>query len=147
MFGIVAINKKNIIGNKGSIPWHFSEDLKFFKERTIGGTVIVGRKTADMLPILKGRIVISLSRESGVDVRKVLQFYHTMKTPVFVIGGATVYDQFMPYINTFFVTKVNDDSDGDTKMCDSFLSYFEFSEKYCRLSSDCEVEVYVRKVF
>ena len=147
MFGIVSINKKNVIGDKGTIPWHFSEDLKFFKEKTDGGTVIVGRKTYETLPPLPNRTIIQVSKYNGcgTDLKRVLEIYHDLQAPVFVIGGASIYDQFMPYINTFFVTLVNNDCDGDTKMPESFDRYFEFSAKDQKLSDDCEVQIYTRR--
>jgi len=145
MFGIVAINKKNVIGDKGGIPWHFPEDLKFFKQKTYGGTVVFGRKTAERLPPLKNRHELILSKEKEFGVKEVLEMYHNLTPPVFIAGGASVYDQFMPHINTFFVTLINNDSDGDTKMPESFDRYFKFSCKESLLSENCEVQIYIRR--
>ena len=147
MFGIVAINKNNVIGDKGTIPWHFSEYLKFFDEKTDGGTLIVGRKTCECLFPLANRTIIQVSKSNGcqTDIKRVLEIYHDLLQPVFVIGGASIFDQFMPYINTFFVVIVNNDCDGDTKMPESFDRYFEFSYKERKLSHDCELQIYIRK--
>jgi dihydrofolate reductase len=66
LIGIVAMDRKRAIGKGGTLPWHFPEDLKFFKETTSGGTVLMGRKTFDSIgkPLPKRRnLVLSRSME------------------------------------------------------------------------------------
>ncbi|HMH64254.1 MAG TPA: dihydrofolate reductase, partial [Rhizomicrobium sp.] len=64
---VVAIAQNGVIGKKGAIPWHISEDMKRFKALTIGHTVVMGRKTWDSLPRkpLPGRINVVVTRQEG----------------------------------------------------------------------------------
>ena len=100
---MVAMDDERGIGNAGSIPWHYPEDLRLFKKVTSldngdgrHPVVIMGRKTKESLPIfpLPGRENVVLSR-AGPDLREVLQTYR--KKPdvgrITVIGGGDIYRQ------------------------------------------------------
>ena len=62
---VVAIADNGVIGNKGALPWHISDDLKRFKALTIGHTIVMGRKTWDSLPRkpLPGRVNVVVTRQ------------------------------------------------------------------------------------
>ena len=127
MTGIVAMNGGGCIGRAGAIPWHHSEDLKFFKRTTVGGTIVMGRKTWDGLPRrpLPKRHHVILTHDH---IERVFQanvvftdldgldaVLGTAPDPVFVIGGAAIYDALWDRIDTFLVTRVPDEvADGDT---------------------------------
>ena len=114
---IVAIDENNGIGFQGKLPWHLSEDLKFFKKTTLGTSVVMGRKTWEGLPIkpLPGRNNVILSRKSDFrystirtmnSVTQVID-YALSGNHIFVIGGAEVYKSFLPLADRLYVTKIN----------------------------------------
>ena len=105
---IVAKAKNNIIGKDNKMLWKLPDDLKRFKERTTGHTIIMGRKTFESLGgILPDRMHIILSRNPDFNIDsdyvKVvhslleLQDYMEDEEEHFVIGGAIIYNLLMPY--------------------------------------------------
>ncbi|NMF04401.1 dihydrofolate reductase [Clostridium beijerinckii] len=123
---IVAIAKDNVIGKDNKLLWHISEDLKRFKKITTGKKMIMGRKTFESLPgILPNREHIVLTRDNNFNVdsdkvtiehdfNSVLQRYLECEDEVFVIGGAEIYKQFLPYAKKLYLTKVDEEFEGDT---------------------------------
>ena len=115
---IVAIADDNGIGVKGDLPWHISEDLKYFKEETSGYPVIMGRTTYFSLPFrpLKGRknIVLNLGGEPIPEVTCVYSFDEAFseaaaagKDKCFVMGGASVYRAALPMMDRLYITHVH----------------------------------------
>lgn len=115
---IVAIADNNGIGVKGDLPWHISEDLKYFKTVTHGYPVIMGRTTYFSLPFrpLKGRknIVLNLGGEPIPEVTCVYSFDEAFKEAeasgkdkCFVMGGASVYRAAMPLMDRLYITHVH----------------------------------------
>ena len=113
---IVSIAGPWAIGKQGQLPCRNSEDLKRFKELTLGSTVIMGRKTLDTLPggrALPGRRNIVLTRDDsfereGVEVAHGISQVLTLvaRDPaVWVIGGESVYRAFLPYCTEVMVTR------------------------------------------
>jgi dihydrofolate reductase len=117
IIGIAAVDRKGAIGKGGKLPWHYSADMKFFRETTTGHAVVMGRKT--WLTIgkpLKNRLNIVLSRDSNIepqesllvlsDVDSVISFGEKLTTDLFVIGGAQIYQAFLPHIEKWIITQV-----------------------------------------
>ena len=116
---IVAIADDNAIGVRGQLPWHLGEDLKYFKEKTRGFPVIMGRTTYFSLPFhpLKGRtnIVLNLGGDPiEEDCRCVYSFDEayaaaeaTGAEKCFIIGGASVYRAAMPDMDVLYITHVH----------------------------------------
>ena len=117
IIGIVAVDKKGAIGKGGRLPWHYSADMKFFRETTTGNACVMGHKT--WLTIgrpLKQRLNIVLSRQSEIeaqggvvvlrDSESVLSLNKYLAGDLFVIGGARVYTTFLPFIEKWIVTEV-----------------------------------------
>src|SRR4029079_10403358 len=107
IIGIAAVSQNNAIGKGGKLPWHYSSDMKFFRETTTGHAVVMGRKT--WLTIgkpLKNRLNIVLTRDSTIepqesllvfsDIESVLSLSNSLTTDLFVIGGAQIYAGFLP---------------------------------------------------
>ena len=124
---IAAIGRNRELGSKGGLIWRLPEDTQFFKRKTMGHMVVMGRKTRDSLPPrgLVGREMIVLSRSF-------LTFEDFMKTApkdreVFVIGGGSIYEQFLPYVDTLYLTEVDATSD----KADVFFPEVDYS-KYDR---------------
>ena len=122
---IVAIAKNNVIGKDNKLIWHLPEDLKRFKELTTGKIIIMGRKTFESLGrVLPNRKHIILTKnkdfkcnhemvEIVTDIKE-LDKYIKSEEENFVIGGASIYKMFMPYANKMYVTKIDEEFDGDT---------------------------------
>ena len=119
MIAIVAVDKNWAIGNKGELLIHIPEDMKFFKNKTYGNIIIVGRKTIEGFPggkPLPGRKNIVLTRNTEYrrddcivchSKDEVLDMLKDMEHEVFVCGGASIYEQFMDCCDTFYVTKLD----------------------------------------
>ena len=121
---IVAVADNLGIGVKGDLPWHISEDLKYFKETTRGYPVIMGRTTYFSLPFrpLKGRknIVLNLGGDPIEEVTCVYSFDEAFaeaaaegKDKCFVMGGASVYRAALPLVDRLYITHVHTEIDAD----------------------------------
>jgi dihydrofolate reductase len=117
IIGIAAVDRKGAIGKGGKLPWHYSADMRFFRETTTGHAVVMGRKT--WLTIgkpLKNRLNIVLSRDANIepqeslvvfsDIESALSFSRSLSTDLFVIGGAQIYEAFLPHIEKWIITEV-----------------------------------------
>lgn len=121
---IVAIAQNNAIGNNNDLLCHLSDDLKRFKALTSGHPVIMGRKTFDSLPKkpLPNRRNIVLTRDASFDYPGV-EVVNTIEQALsvvpsdeeaFIMGGATIYEQFLPYVDKLYVTWIYQDFTADT---------------------------------
>ncbi len=114
---IVAVADNGAIGVKGDLPWHISEDLKYFKAQTRGLPVIMGRTTYFSLPFrpLKGRknIVLNLGWDPILDdvvcVNSFEEAYAAAEPAprCFVMGGASVYRQAIDMMDKLYITHVH----------------------------------------
>ena len=119
---IVAVAKNGIIGDKNSLLWHISEDMRFFRETTSGHPVIMGRKTYDSLgrPLPKRtNVVISRTTKhiEGCTVVGSLEEAIALfpeEEEVFIIGGAQIYALAMEVADRLYLTRVEHDYQGDT---------------------------------
>lgn len=113
---IVAIADDNAIGVKGDLPWHISEDLKYFKATTAGCPVIMGRTTYFSLPFrpLKGRknIVLNLGGDPIPEATCVYSFDEAFAEAepaqrCFIMGGASVYRAAVEFMDKLYITHVH----------------------------------------
>ena len=130
---IVAKSTNNCIGKNGTIPWNLPEDLAFFKKITTGHTVIMGRKTWESLPPKyrplpnRKNIVITTQKEytvpEGVDiVHDISEIPHLYpNTKRFIIGGAQIYKETLPFADTLYITEVHMQVDH----CDTFFPHID----------------------
>jgi dihydrofolate reductase len=124
---IAAVSSNNVIGNNGKIPWHIKEDLKRFKEMTMGYPIIMGRKTCESIisrikKPLPGRINIILSR-TGNYLPEGLHVYPSLDLGLqkaeeygrraFVIGGEQVYKDTIDLSSRLEITEVHQEVQGD----------------------------------
>ena len=155
IIGIVAIAKNYAIGKDGKLPWHYSADLKFFKEMTTGNAVVMGSNTWRSIgKPLPNRLNVVLSRsdiETPPEVMKlnsvdeVAELSKLLVKDVFVIGGAQIYEAFADVIEKWIVTWVPETIEGaDTFMPKNFLDGFEI-EKTVDLGDDLHVKIMYRK--
>lgn len=130
LIAVVAVAKNGIIGNKGKIPWHCAEDLKWFKQTTINKPVLMGRKTFESLPKrpLPNRQNIVVSRtmqpDPNVQILRDLNEISTLPYPeIYVIGGGEIYAKLLPNFSELLVTHMKKDYEGDTSFPDFSQSF------------------------
>lgn len=120
---IAAIGKNNELGKNNDLIWHLPTDLKFFKEQTKGHTIVMGRKTFESLPGMlpkRHHIVISRSNPSlderveiFSDIKTFMKTYQDNDEEVFVIGGAQIYAQMLPFASKLILTEIDESYDAD----------------------------------
>ena len=128
---ICAMAENRVIGRNNSLPWHLSEDLKYFKATTMGHSIIMGRKTWESIGrALPGRtsIVVSTNEDYEAPGAKVVNSLPEAirlaesisiidgTEEAFVIGGAGLYAAALPYAQRFHLTKVHAEVEGDTRL-------------------------------
>jgi dihydrofolate reductase len=155
IIGIVAVDRNGAIGKDGKLPWHYSADMKFFKETTTGNACVMGYKTwLTLKKPLPNRLNIVLSRQADIeqqgsvvlcrDVESVLSKSTELEADLFVIGGEQVYRSFLPYIEEWFVTEVPLTVEGaDTFVPENYLEGFDLVESK-KLDHELTVSVYER---
>ncbi len=120
---VVAAAENNVIGKDNQLLWHLPKDLKFFKQTTSGGTVIMGRKTFESVgKPLPNRRNIVITRQSDFHAEGT-EVVHSLEAAleqcgdenrVFIIGGAEIYRQALPLTTELYLTRVHAAPDGDT---------------------------------
>jgi dihydrofolate reductase len=121
---IVAVAKNNAIGKDNKLLCYLSEDLKRFKKLTTGHTIVMGKTTYFSLPNrpLPNRRSIVLTDKSGEQIDSCIMAYSIEdaiskmdpETENFVIGGASVYRQFIPYADKLYITWIHHEFEADT---------------------------------
>jgi len=120
MIAIAAMSPQRVIGSAGTIPWHISEDLRFFKRTTLGHAIVMGRKTYESLgKPLPGRENLVVSRSATLDGVRVFRSLSEIVEPtdgrqLYVIGGAELYAALLPRCSEILLTRVSMDVAGDT---------------------------------
>jgi dihydrofolate reductase len=134
---LVAVAENGVIGRGGQLPWHLGDDLKRFKQLTMGHTIVMGRKTWDEIGrALPGRSSVVISRQVGFyaegaqvvgSLDDALQIAEaTGDKETFVIGGSEIYRLTMPRADRLYLTRVHAKVAGD--------AYFpDFAESNWRL--------------
>jgi dihydrofolate reductase len=119
---IVAASANDVIGIQGELPWKLSDDLRRFRQLTMGKPIVMGRKTWESIgKPLPGRRNIVLTRTSdleapGCDVvssRDEAVAVAGAADEIMIIGGSQVYDLFLPDADRIYLTRVHADVDGD----------------------------------
>lgn len=131
MFSIIAaVGKNREIGKKGGLIWHLPGDMKYFKEKTMGRKVLMGRKTFESIPGgkgLPGRENIVLSRKNG-DADEIIRNLATASEEIFIIGGGSIYEKMLPFCQRLYLTEI----DASDAQADTFFPEFD-KNKYNRL--------------
>jgi dihydrofolate reductase len=123
-YAIAAMSENRVIGDKGQMPWHLPDEYRWFKHKTMGGTLVMGRKTFESLgKPLPGRKTIVLTHRSlevtGVETCPGLAFFLTeyLKThphdTYWIAGGGTVYTQLLDHCAYLYLTTVKRRVEGD----------------------------------
>lgn len=115
LISVASVGLNNELGRDGDLCWHISEDLRHFKELTMGGAVIMGRKTWESLPKkpLPGRLNIVVTgrpefNEPGALRAGSLEEALSMADDreIFIIGGESIYRQAMPFVDRLELTRI-----------------------------------------
>ena len=123
IYHVVAMADDRVIGLNNKLPWHFSADLKFFKELTLGQTVIMGRKTYESIGRpLPGRQNFVLSRKAGAEPPQGIRLFSRLTDAfdavstekAFVIGGAEIFRETLSEVDGIYLTRIHAAYPGDT---------------------------------
>jgi dihydrofolate reductase len=149
MKAIVAVDLNWGIGCKGKLLQRIPEDMKFFKEMTIGKVVVMGRETFESLPNqepLKNRTNFVLSRNKSFNNEKVIicrsldELFQKLEKhnsdDVFVIGGESIYTQLLPYCTEAYVTKIE-----NTYIADKYFVNLDKEEMW-KLVSESDTKIF-----
>ncbi len=134
---ICSVGKNRELGKDNGLIWHIPQDMKFFKNTTMGHTVVMGKKTYDSLPgDLPGRdmVVLNFDKIEGnvktmYSIDEVLDNYLNKDEETFIIGGASIYAQFIKYADRLYLTEIDDECD----LADTFFPEFDKSEWTCEV--------------
>lgn len=121
---IVAIAKNHIIGSNNQLLWNIPEDMKRFREITTGHTVMMGKRTFDSIgkPLPNRKNIVLAQENEKVENSENVEIVHSLEDLIklkdsdeecFVIGGAMVYKQLMPYCNKMYITLIDKEFEGD----------------------------------
>lgn len=126
---IAAVGKNNELGKDNELIWHLPSDLKFFREKTIGKNIVMGRKTFESLPkMLPNRRHIVITR-GNIDNPEV-EVYHSIDDflknynfteETYVIGGASIYSSLIDYADLMYLTEI----DGVCPSADVYFPNFD----------------------
>ena len=135
---IAAISENNVIGNNGQIPWDLKDDLNFFREKTLGDVVVMGRKTFESIgkPLPSRRNVILTSGEIlGMEyyssVEDIVEIAKDCSRNVWICGGSSVYESFIDHCCTAVITHVFGKYEGDI--------LFDFSKHVDKFKNKTEI--------
>jgi dihydrofolate reductase len=130
---IAAMASNRVIGRDGDLPWDLPEDMKFFREKTKGHIMVMGRKTFESFPkLLPGRLHVIITRQEGFqpegthvfhDIKSALDFCKTTTQQhadkwgeeVFIVGGGEIYREALPYTDCIYLTEIHREMQGQTK--------------------------------
>jgi dihydrofolate reductase len=122
---IVAASENNVIGSKNNLPWNLPNDFKYFKNKTWGMPVIMGRKSFESLKkALPGRIniVVTGKRDWHPDdvyvannISDAIEKAGEADTKeIFIIGGGEIFNQTIEMVSRIYLTRVHTTIEGDT---------------------------------
>lgn len=141
---IAAIGKNRELGRGNDLIWHIKEDLKNFKNLTMGKYIVMGKNTYESLPKhLEGRKYIVLSSslsniENGLlfnDFNKLLEFIKNVDEEVMIIGGSSIYKLFLPFADKLYLTEIDSEEKADVYFPD-----FNKEDYGCNVVSTNEVD-------
>ncbi len=119
---IAAMAKNQVIGKNNALPWHLPADLKHFKNVTMGKSIVMGRKTYESIgKPLPGRqnIIITADKNYQANGCTIIHSIDDVKSnkdipEIFIIGGAEIYKQLLPYTQKLYLTFIDANIDGDS---------------------------------
>ena len=152
---IFAIDENNLIGKGNDLPWHYPEDLKYFKDVTFGKTVLMGENTFYSIynrigkPLPKrNNIVATLNKDLKIDgVTVIYDLISFLKEDrdeeIFIIGGKQIYQLCLPYADKLYITHINREYEGYVYF--PKINYDEYNVVKSIDSGELTFNVYERK--
>lgn len=145
--------KNHVIGVDGHLPWTLPNDMKRFKDVTTGHPIIMGRKTFESFPNgpLPNRLNIVISRNPDYQVpdsvvlitdKSQLSQYVDAESELMVIGGEGIFKLFQEDVDCLYVTKIDHEFVGDTKMVDLDYDQFKLTQKKEGIMDDKNIYPY-----
>ncbi|NLM25148.1 MAG: dihydrofolate reductase [Firmicutes bacterium] len=148
---IVAVSENGVIGKDNQLLWRIPKDLKYFKEKTMGKKILMGRKTFQSLPgLLPGREHIVLTRNQDFQAPAGVRVYHDSNEleylinadeEVFLIGGGQLYEQFIDLCDKLYITWVHQEFAGDTYFPVEKLIQFQEISRRTELDEESGLEI------
>ena len=122
---VAAVGRCNELGLDNHLIWKIKEDLKFYKKLTMHQNIIMGRKTFESMPAvaLQQRNIFVLSSQeldkhydinSFTNMESLLKYIEITNQNFIVVGGSTIYKAFLPYVDTMYLTEIDDYAKADT---------------------------------
>lgn len=122
---MVAHDPNRVIGLNNNLPWHIPEDLKYFKETTMGKAMVMGRKTYESIGSpLPGRLSIVVTRDKTYEAVEGVVIVHTLQDAIeqalayaeeaMIIGGAEIFELSMDLADRLYITEIHEQFEGDT---------------------------------
>ena len=154
---IAAIGKNGELGNNNQLIWKIPEDMKFFKEKTVGKYIVMGMNTLNSLPKLlsdRKHIVLTsrnIELNSNIivfhDKESLLKYIKTLDEEVIVIGGAQIYSLLIEYVDKMYLTEIEGADEAD-----AYFPKFDEKEWNSKILGEYEYQdlhykrlVYIRK--
>jgi dihydrofolate reductase len=138
---VAAVARNGVIGVGGGLPWHLPDELRLFKETTLGHVLLMGRRTYESIGRpLPGRTTVVVTRRANWSagsedvvvargVEEALRRARAIDDEVFVVGGGELYAAALPYADRLLLTRVDLEPDGDTSFPD--VDWEEWRETRC----------------
>lgn len=129
---IAAVGRNFELGKNNDLIWHFKQDMKFFKETTLGHTVIMGRKTFESLSkALPNRLNVVITSDSSYSAENIVvvssveqALKYCDNEEAFVIGGGMIYKEFLPFADKLYLTEIEDSREN----ADTYFPSFDKNE-------------------
>jgi dihydrofolate reductase len=127
---VAAVARNGVIGAGGGLPWHLPDELRLFKETTMGHVLVMGRRTYESVGRrLPGRTTVVVTRSPdwspGADevlvvhgIDEALGRARAIDDEVFVVGGGELYEAALPHADRLLLTFVDQEPEGDTRFPD-----------------------------
>ena len=145
---IVAVSENDVIGVNNDLPWEIPEDMKFFRDKTKGRAMIMGRKTYESVGHpLPGRLSIIITRNKDYkvdsplavvqpDLKSAIAYAKAQVSKwgeeIFIIGGGEIFKESMNEVDVIYLTRIHKNYDGDIKYPKVDTKKFELVEERAR---------------
>lgn len=152
---IVAATENNAIGKNNQLIWHLPNDMRYFREKTLGKPIIMGRKTFESI----GR---ALPQRQNIVITHDVHFSHPLvqragslleaiqlaeNTEIMIIGGASIYQAALPLANKIYLTRVHTILDGDAFFPTLDPTEWYLAQEDCHTHDDKHLYDYTFQIF
>lgn len=151
---ILAMDQNNLIGNGNNLPWHYSEDLKYFKEVTLNKAVLMGYNTYLSIvnrlgkPLPKRKNYVLTYEENlplgGIIVQDLERLFKEYENDeLFIIGGKSVYEMLIDKVDRIYLTRINENHEGDVYL--NSIPFEKFKLVSSKVSGVLDFQVFERR--